>query len=205
MPAVSDARSIGLDLDNTIIDYAESYRGLASRFGLPSNVVSREAIRSRLSATVYGDEEWQRFQSVLYSEGVEAAKPAPGLIDLLETCRQRGFSVMIISHKTHVGPERFGARDLRSPARAWLRRYGISPGFIPEECVRFHATAREKVNDIAKSLPSWFVDDLEKILSMENFPGGVKRVLYRAGSPWVEREDGVALSDFSALSSQVIL
>ena len=205
MPLAPNAGVLGLDLDNTVIDYAEAYRVLAPQFGLADEHVSRAQIRSQLRRTPDDDEEWQRFQSRLYSEGLESAQPAAGVVDLLETCRQFGVSVVIISHKTPTCPGRFGARDLLTPARAWLRRHGISPGWIPEECVTFHATAREKVARIAEVLPLWFMDDLEEILVMDRFPVEVKRVLYRAGSPWVEREDGVAIADFAALAEQVAL
>ena len=205
MPLAPNAGVLGLDLDNTVIDYAEAYRVLAPQFGLADEHVSREDVRSQLRRTPDDDEEWQRFQSRLYSEGLESAQPAAGVVDLLETCQQFGVSVVIISHKTPTCPGRFGARDLLTPARAWLRRHGISPGWIPEECVTFHATAREKVARIAEVLPLWFMDDLEEILVMDRFPVEVKRVLYRAGSPWVEREDGMAIADFSSLAEQVAL
>lgn len=205
MPVVANAGVLGLDLDNTVIDYAEAYRVLAPRFGLADGHVSREAVRSQLRSAPDDDVEWQRFQALLYSDGLEVALPAIGVVDLLEACQQLGLSVVIISHKTSTGPDRFGARDLRTPARAWLRRHGISPGWIPEECVTFHATAREKVARIAEVLPLWFMDDLEEILAMDRFPVEVKRVLYRAGSPWVEREDGTAIADFAALAEQVAL
>ena len=205
VPLVPNAGVLGLDLDNTVIDYAETYRVLAPQFGLADEHVSREDVRSQLRSTREDDEEWQRFQSLLYSEGLESAQPANGVFELLETCQQFGVSVVIISHKTPTSPGRFGARDLLTPARAWLKRHGISPGWIPEECVTFHPTSREKIARIAEVLPLWFMDDLEEILAMDWFPVEVKRVLYRTGSPWVEREDGIAIADFAALAQQVAL
>ena len=205
MPVVAKVGTLGLDLDNTIIDYAESYRVLSRHFGLPDGHVSREAVRSQLRNAPDDDVEWQRFQALLYSEGLEVAQPAAGVVHLLKTCQQLGVSVVIISHKTPTCPNSFGARDLRTPARAWLKKHGISPGWIPEECVTFHDTAREKVARIAEVQPLWFMDDLEDILAMNQFPVQVKRVLYRAGSPWVELEDGVAIADFAALAQQVAL
>lgn len=204
MPPAPDRRSLGLDLDNTVIDYAEAYRALAPQFGLSERSVSREAIRSQLRRTPEEDEEWQRFQSLLYTDGLEAAQPSAGVLDLLEACRRQGIPVVIVSHKTPSGPIRFGARDLRSPARAWLARHGISPGLIPQEQVTFHSTVSEKVAHIAELAPAWFVDDLEEILAVDEFPAHVKRVLYRSGSPWRERSDGSAVADFPALVSQVI-
>jgi len=205
VPLAPNAGVLGLDLDNTVIDYAEAYQVLAPQFGVADGHASREDVRSILRSTPGDDDEWQRFQSQLYSEGLECAKPAAGVVDLLETCQQFGVSVVIISHKTPTCPGRFGARDLRTPARTWLRKHEISPGWIPEESVTFHATAREKVARIAEVRPRWFMDDLEEILTMDRFPVEVKRVLYRAGSPWVEREDGMVIADFAALAQQVAL
>lgn len=203
MPPARDRRLLGLDLDNTVIDYAEAYRALAPRFGLPEGSASREAIRAKLRRTPEDDEEWQRFQSLLYTDGLPLAQPAAGVLDLLEACRRHALPVVIVSHKTHIGPQRFGARDLRTPARAWLARHGISPGWIPNEGVTFHAAASEKVARIKHLSPTWFVDDLEEILDRADFPVNVKRVLYRARSPWLERKDGSAVADFPALTGRV--
>lgn len=204
MSPAPDRRILGLDLDNTVIDYAEAYRALAPHFDLLDGAVSREAIRCQLRPTPDDDEAWQRFQSLLYTDGLEAAKPAAGVLSLLEVCQQEGIHVVIVSHKTPNGPARFGGRDLRSPARGWLARHRIAPGWISQERVTFHSTAREKVAQIAELAPSWFVDDLEEILAMDGFPAHTKRVLYRAGAPWQERDDGSAIAGFPALAEQVI-
>ena len=69
-------RRIGLDLDNTVIDYAPAYRAVAREMGLPPELVDRESIRESLRKSEEEDEEWQRFQAQLYTDGLAFAKPA---------------------------------------------------------------------------------------------------------------------------------
>ena len=201
----NDRRILGLDLDNTVIDYAAAYRELSRDFGLPENCETREAIRETLRSSSVADEQWQRFQSILYTDGLDLAQPSEGILPLLEACQFAGIPVVIISHKTMKGPERFGARDLHAPARDWLVRNGIAPGLIPASGVTFHSTATEKVNQVARIAPCWFVDDLEEILLMEGFPPGVRRILYRKGSPWLERANGTVAAGFGAIMERIII
>ena len=64
-------RRIGLDLDNTVIDYAPAYRAVAREMGLPQQLVDRESIRESLRKSEEDDEEWQRFQSMQEQKRVE--------------------------------------------------------------------------------------------------------------------------------------
>ena len=56
---------IGLDLDNTVIDYAQAYPAVASVIGLPQSLDNRHSIRGILRKSDHEDLEWQRFQSIL--------------------------------------------------------------------------------------------------------------------------------------------
>jgi len=199
-PIHTEIRLIGLDLDNTVIDYSLAYRELASLFELSEECNTREQIRAKLRRSSDDDEEWQRFQTLLYTDGLEFATPAHGLLELLEACRMMGVRVAIISHKTAAGPARFGGRDLRSPSLKWLSHHRITPGLVPNAGVSFHTSASEKVARIAQLRPTLFVDDLEEILLHCDFPSGVERILYSNASPWVESHRGLWRAGFPAIT-----
>ena len=84
-------RRIGLDLDNTVIDYAPAYRAVAKEMGLPQQLVDRESIRESLRKSEEDDEEWQRFQALLYTDGLAYAKPAPGLLKFLQLLQYKYY------------------------------------------------------------------------------------------------------------------
>ena len=194
-------RRIGLDLDNTVIDYAPAYRAVAKEMGLQQQLVDRESIRESLRKSEEDDEEWQRFQALLYTDGLAYAQPAPGLLEFLRLCDSIGVNVVIISHKTEATPTRFGSRDLRAPASEWLNTQGIVPAHVSPDGVFFCADRAEKVRTIAATQCAVFVDDLAEVLSDSDMPGIVRfRYLAGAGST-PDKPADIVDADFFALTS----
>ena len=158
---------IGLDLDNTLIDYSPALPVVAESLGL-EGPTDRASLRATLRST--DDEGWQHLQSRLYTDGLEHAVPAEGSLLFLEEALKLGASVMIVSHKTATTPERFGGRPLHAPALDWLERHGVAPAMVRSEDVRFCATREEKVAVIRAAELDWFVDDLLEVLHHPLFP-----------------------------------
>ncbi len=177
------ASRIGLDLDNTVIDYSRAYRTIAEKMGLPEGFVDRESIRPLLRRSEDDDMEWQSFQSILYTDGLAFAQPAAGLHDFLNLCETLNVGVFIVSHKTSQTPVQFGARDLRAPALEWLLEHGIVPGYVQEEDVYFCSTRAEKVQTIATVGCDAFVDDLIEVLDHPDLPRDIIRFLYQLDAP----------------------
>ena len=198
-------RRIGLDLDNTVIDYAPAYRAVAKEMGLPQQLVDRESIRESLRKSEEDDEEWQRFQAHLYTDGLTHAQPAPGLLEFLQFCNSTDVEVVIISHKTEATPVRFGSRDLRSRASKWLYAEGIVPAHIAPAGIHFCDNRIEKVRTIAATECEVFVDDLTEVLTDPRLPRGLIRFRYMAGAGSnVMGSDGIVDADFFALTSWLI-
>ena len=172
---------IGLDLDNTVIDYGPAYRVVAQTFGLDPSLVDRATIRSSLRHED-DDEQWQRFQASLYASGLDAALPAEGLLGFLEECTRQRIDVFLVSHKTSTTPLRFGGEDLRGPALRWLVSNGIVPRFVREENVNFCATRAEKIARIDQLGCQVFVDDLQEVLMDPAFPATVLKFWYSGDS-----------------------
>ena len=169
IPRRLEVRRLGLDLDNTLIDYTTSCTFLAANFGIDASSATRDAIRRHLRHPD-NDEEWQRFQSLLYTDGLDSALPATGAVKLIRGCRNRGIEVFIVSHKTKTGPEQFGTRDLRTPALQWLTSHNLVPGLIPRNSVFFTDSVEAKIESVASLRLDVFVDDLPEVLSHPAWP-----------------------------------
>lgn len=170
---------IGIDLDNTLIDYSEAARYLAIEENI-DDVSSVQELRKRFRES--DDEKWQTIQARLYTEGLEYARPANGCIDFILTARGIGSQLYVVSHKTMTTSKKFGGRDLRGPARAWLMRAAITPGLIPESRIFFCNSQQEKVKKVADLNLDWFIDDLQEVLAHPDFPEDTIRWLYAPGS-----------------------
>lgn len=158
---------IGVDLDNTLVDYGPVYAAESVRLGAvraADRCSVRDAIRTE------DEDRWQEFQAYLYTEGLGSAVPSAMSTEFLRAAALSGCKLSIFSHKTVRTPERFGGALLREPAIAWLAQHGISPGLVATDDVHFFATRDKKVQAIRSSSLDWFIDDLPEVLEHQAFP-----------------------------------
>ena len=195
-------KGIGLDLDNTVIDYTPAYRATAARMGLPPEFTDRKSIRPLLRRSEVDDLEWQRFQAFLYTDGLAYAKPAAGLRDFLNLCAELHVRVFIVSHKTATTPAQFGGLDLRGPAKAWLVNQGIAPDHINLNDIYFCSTRAEKVQKIDSLDCQAFVDDLIEVLKHPDLPMDIRRFHYQLEAPvFVRPAAGVQPANFTSITA----
>ncbi len=199
-----NVKSVGIDLDNTIIDYSAAYFYLSERFNLSELQRDRISIRNILRKSKFDDDEWQYFQSLLYTEGLVHAKPAEGLLDFLNICKHKKVEVSIISHKTATTQSRFGSQDLRTPALDWLRINNILSNYVSESNVIFCNSAEEKIEVIKSTDFDIFVDDLIEILLDLELNSSLNRVLFESSTHEVLlRGDGIYSSNFVSLTQWI--
>jgi hypothetical protein len=182
-----DRKRVGIDLDNTLIDYEEVFRSFARERGLvsPEFAGGKDDIREAARATPDGDVEWQRLQGVVYSKGIQQATLFEGAAEFLHQARDRGSEIFIVSHKTefgHFDPDRI---NLRTAALEWMEAQGFfcPDGFaISKKNVLFAATRFEKIAMISHLGVSVFIDDLPEVLEDKDFPSGVRGILFTRGA-----------------------
>jgi hypothetical protein len=180
---MTDRWRIGIDLDNTLIDYEAVFCAFARDRGLvPTDFVgSKDDIRAKARSTPDGDIAWQRLQGAVYSRGIRQAVLFEGADDFLCRARDQRREIVIVSHKTefgHFDPDRV---NLRSAALSWLEQQGFfrEDGFaIPAQNVVFAATRSEKIAAIRELGLRFFIDDLPEVLEDRAFPPEVTGILF---------------------------
>lgn len=179
-------RRIGIDLDNTLIDYDQVFRMFAQERGLldASFAGGKDEVRAAIRALPDGELAWQRLQGVVYGKGVRRAVLFEGADAFLRRAREERIDVVIVSHKTefgHYDPDRI---NLRSAALEWLQERGFfdNDGFgLCHEDVIFAATRSEKIGIIRKLGVDFFIDDLIEVLEDSDFPAEVTGILFTRG------------------------
>jgi hypothetical protein len=180
-------KRIGIDLDNTLINYDRVFRTFAQERGLidADFAGGKDEVRQAIRALADGELAWQRLQGAVYGRGVRDAVLFEGADVFLQRARERGCEVVIVSHKTefgHYDPERINLRDA---ALEWMETKGFfrEDGFaIPSENVAFAATRSEKITAICDLDVSFFIDDLPEVLEDSGFPGTVTGILFMPGT-----------------------
>ena len=170
---------IGLDLDNTLIDYDRLFFEVAAARGLiPAEFAgTKRDIRDhvRLLPGVDGEIEWQRLQAEVYGPAIAGATAADGALEFIQRARAHGAELTIVSHKTeysNLGTERVSLRDA---ARTWLRAAGmLGADAVPETNLYFEDTREAKIARIVALRCTHFIDDLEEVFDDPAFPPDVR-------------------------------
>ena len=166
---------IGLDLDNTIIDYEPAFQILSKTKGGLGAATSLSAFKQKMKQDF--PSHWQAFQAELYTVGLNFAQPSEWVTEFLQLARSSNVRVCIVSHKS-----RFSLGDpttpLREPAVRWLEMHGILDDLVPRQAVFFAETPSEKQSLIRAIGADWFVDDLSEVLCDPGFPSGCRKFLY---------------------------
>ncbi|MBI4237641.1 MAG: hypothetical protein HY696_04375 [Deltaproteobacteria bacterium] len=192
---------IGIDFDNTIVNYdAAFFRAARAHEWIGADVpATRVAVRAALRAGPGGSDRWTALQGEVYGarlledgvvqEGWEAFWAWAALL---------GIPCAIISHKTlvpAVGP----AYPLRDVARTWLERQPWWRARSDAVPLIFAETLTEKIAQIAAQRCTVFIDDHLDVLTHPQFPAGVRRIWY--GVDAASRDGIVACCDWAAVQA----
>ena len=170
---------IGIDFDNTIVNYGDVFRSTAAAWGLisPASKVTREEIRDRLNSRGQAS-DFTRLQGYVYGPGVLQSVPYTGFKQFVLGARLNGHEVFVASHKTRFPIE--GPRyDLRSYARQFLLRHGLlGTHAIANNDIHFEPSLEQKMKRIQSHAPDVFIDDLPQVLTRSDFPGRTQAILF---------------------------
>ena len=174
---------IGIDFDNTLVDYSQVFLAAAKQRGLigPAFDGSKRAVRDSIRSLPDGELTWQRLQGSVYGAGIGSAAMFEGADAFLRSCRTKGLDVFVISHKTRYGHHDPMRVDLRRAALDWMASRGFFSGNgygIPVERVFFESTRTAKIERIGAVGCTHFIDDLEEVFSDPDFPVEVLPILF---------------------------
>ena len=173
---------IGIDLDNTLIDYTEAFLYGAHQFELiPKNWSGQKIeLKSLIRSNSRGEQEWQRLQGKVYGHWIHKAKLYSGVFRFLWRCRLRGWGTTVVSHKTEYGHFDTDKISLRRAAKRFLQSCQVlesdGSGLLKE--LRFKTTREEKIQTIKELQCDVFIDDLPDVLGNNGFPNGTRRILF---------------------------
>jgi hypothetical protein len=173
---------VGIDFDNTLIDYDRVFLAAARERGLVAAdfAGAKRAVRDAIRRLPNGELAWQRLQGHVYGAGITGAVPYAGAAAFLRRCADAGAAVFVVSHKTRYGHHDPARVNLRAAARDWMAAHGFfrtDRAAIPPDHVFFEDDRGRKLARIAALRCTHFIDDLEEVFADSRFPEGVCRIL----------------------------
>jgi len=170
---------LGIDFDNTIINYENVFKSLARKKKLiPVNFnKDKNSIRNYLRRKKRED-EWTILQGEVYGKSIMEAEIFEGFKDTILLLSQENIKIKIISHKTKY-PYLGEKIDLRVAAKKWMEVNifrNLSLPNISKRDVFFENSIEDKINKILELKCDIFVDDLPEILDL--LSDNIKKVLF---------------------------
>ena len=171
--------NVGIDFDNTIVNYNNSFYELALEKNLikPNTEKSKKAIRDIL-VKEGKESEFTLLQGEVYGPRILNASPSANSIEVIKKLGKLGANIFIVSHKTkfpYAGPK----YDLHKAAKEWLNYYSFlstKGANIKEDRIFFNISKNEKINKIHNLKCHFFIDDLPEILNMVD--NNIIKILY---------------------------
>lgn len=196
---------IGIDFDNTIIDYSDVFGRVALQCGIIQNseLKSKTEVKNHL-ISAGKEEDWTELQGKVYGSHIMDAKPYDHVLEEIDHMVSKGHKLKIISHKTKY-PFIGDRVDLRMSATKWMISNKIikerSPNIIMND-VFFCDTISEKVNEIQKQRCDLFIDDLITVL--DKIDNSVRKILFNPNSTNKKENNNVLeLSDWRQIGQYI--
>lgn len=173
---------IGIDLDNTIINYDTSFITAAKERGYINSDFcgSKNAVREVIRSQTNGEIKWQKLQGIVYGQNIQKANLFAGVKRFLTRAKLLGCSCYIVSHKTAFGHFDETKTNLHEAAERYLYENGISPK-LPDALVQgvfFEITRTAKLYRIRELEFDIFIDDLREVLTHNLFPKKTQPILF---------------------------
>ena len=165
---------VGIDLDNTIINYDKTFFKIALNKKLinKNNKFSKEILKEKIIKRK-GIEQWKAIQGVAYGENINDSSIMDFFYDFIVLSKIRKIKIYIISHKTKFGHYDKKKIQLREKAILFLISKKIinsNISKIKKSDIFFCNTLEEKINKIKQLKCDYFIDDLFKVVNNKNFP-----------------------------------
>jgi hypothetical protein len=166
---------IGLDLDNTIIDYSRPAREYAKQKNI-QNISNLQDLRLQLKQKSNPD-EWIQAQSWIYTEGLKVADVAKGFNEFIDYTKLMNKKVFVISHKSEFAAWPSKGNSLREPAIYWLEKNLSFVDLVLNQNLFFEDSQEAKIRKIVELKCNVFVDDLPEILQSNQLPSEIYKIL----------------------------
>jgi hypothetical protein len=177
---------IGLDLDNTLIDYDKAFGEVGAEIQLLKaghGLTTKDEVKAFLRTPPHVEEDWMRLQGQVYGRHIGRARMYDGVDACLRMLRARGARLSIVSHKTRYGHFDADRVSLWDAAMSWLERHQFftADGYgLDRSDVHFSETRAGKIATIARIGCQAYVDDLAEVLRDPLFPASTQGIWFAA-------------------------
>ena len=199
---------IGIDLDNTIIDYRLAFSAAARKYGVevPEEICSKEKIQAIVRKEPHGEMLWQKIQGQVYSRFISThAKIYRGVFRFLVHSQMVGNEVYVVSHKTIYGHQDQDQLPIRDIALDFLKSrnlINLDNPLITK--IFFESTLDQKIEKILDLKLDFFIDDLYEVIDELSSENSLKKYLFNEKlSPRLKSKQILQTTSWSELDFKI--
>jgi hypothetical protein len=174
---------IGIDLDNTIINFDQLIFSVSRDLGYIDKTIpqNKKYIRDKIRDLDNGDTKWQEVQSIVYGVRIKEAKIFTGVKNFLRFTKSQNIPTYIVSHKKLFTSYSGNRIKLRDAAFEFLNQNSIiynQIGLVSVDHIYFEDSRENKIKRIIKLKCNYFIDDLSETFYHVMFPKKVNKLLF---------------------------
>ncbi len=188
---------IGIDLDNTIIDYDNLFYKIAIKNKLIPKNIGCNRIKIRNFIKKKSISKWKRLQSDIYSLYINEATVKRGFLNFINKVYKKGFEFCIISHKTkypYIGKK----KNLHKISQKWIHNKINAKIDFKIKNIFFEISEKKKINRIIEQKCDYFIDDLPSIL--EAIPKKTKKILIDSKKNYKKKNEFLVIDRWKNIS-----
>ena len=161
---------IGIDLDNTIINYHNSFKKYLRERRILLKNINKEKVKF-IANNNSKIKNWTEAQEEIYGKYIVFAKLFKFFEEFEKFALNKNMKLYIVSHKTKYS--QFSKKyNLHTQSNKWIKKNVIKDKYQ----IFYVNTVNEKIKQIAKIKPNYFIDDLLEVFDNKNFPKNVKKI-----------------------------
>ena len=165
-------KKIGIDLDNTIINYENSFK----KYLKDQNIYLRKVDKNKVKNLIKKNlkiKNWTESQEEIYGKYIKFAKPYTYFKFFENFVLKNNFKLYIISHKTKNN-EFSKKYNLHKISIKWIKKNFNVKNYK----IFFLNTVDKKIDKINKINPDYFIDDLSQILLDKKLSKKINKIYF---------------------------
>lgn len=190
--------NIGIDFDNTIVDYSN----LFGKIAFEKKIIKKNISYSKKNIRDYfvdqnKEDLWTKLQGEVYGKYINRAKPYKNFKKIINSLSEDKYEKFIISHKTKF-PYLGRKYNLHKSATNWLSNNNFfKNNYFKKKNVYFNQSLKKKISVITKLKCKYFIDDSLYVLEM--LPNNITKILFDPDKNYKKNKKYLKLSDWKDL------
>ena len=165
---------IGIDLDNTIINYGNAFQKINYKFFDDNKKINKKRLKIKIEK-IFKNKGWSIIQEIIFGKYITYCQPYSGFSNFYQKNKKKNNLLYIVSHKTRLS-EYSKKYQIRDKAKSWIFKNIKN---IKKNEIFFEKTLKDKVKRIKKLKLDFFIDDMYQVLTDKEFDRNCQKILFK--------------------------